>query len=119
MSAPDSVGSLLAVLGEFPFPYLIVRVALGNQNIHDWELVDISVSLELLPYPRANGRDWQRDRVHRLNFTSLVKELCQSECHREADCRTPARGYIHLEATPGSWLALVSSHRSNWQLYAC
>jgi hypothetical protein len=37
--------------------YLIVRIALLDQNVDNWELIDVSVPLKLLPYPRANGRD--------------------------------------------------------------
>jgi len=39
-----------------------------QQNIYCLNLSNVSVSLEFLPYLRANTGDWEVERVHRLDL---------------------------------------------------
>lgn len=51
--------------------YLVLGVRLEEEDVCDRELVDVSVSLELLAYPGADGGDGHGQVVHSLDLRSL------------------------------------------------
>lgn len=57
------------------FLYLVIRVALEKQHVDYGQLVDVSVSLELLSNPRTDDRHWKGNIVHRLDLWCLRVDL--------------------------------------------
>lgn len=57
------------------FLYLVIRVALEKQHVNYGQLVDVSVSLELLSNPRTDDRHWKGNIVHRLDLWCLRVDL--------------------------------------------
>lgn len=55
--------------------HLVVDVGLGDQNVGNVELVDITMPLKLLSYTGAEGGDGERDGVHGLDLGSLITVL--------------------------------------------
>ena len=57
--------------------YLVLLVAVEQQHIDRGELRDVSVSLELLSYLCADGRDGHVERVHLLDLGALLLSVGQ------------------------------------------
>lgn len=53
-------------------PYLVVGMALCEQNIHHGQLVNEAVALKFLSDARANDRDGEGYRVHGLHLGCLL-----------------------------------------------
>lgn len=51
--------------------YLVFRIALEEKHVHHGQLVNITVSLKLLPHSRSDHGDWQRHIVHGLDLGRL------------------------------------------------
>ena len=54
---------------------LVLGVALVQQHIHDWQLLDIAVSLELLADLRADGGYRHAEGVHGLDLGGLYSVI--------------------------------------------
>ena len=50
---------------------LVLLVRVEKEDIDSLELLNVSVSLELLPHLGADSRDWHVERVHCLDLWSL------------------------------------------------
>lgn len=60
--------------------YLVVGIVLQKEHIDNGELVDESVTLELLSDAGADGGDGLGDRVHGLDLRRLGKSTTVSNC---------------------------------------
>jgi hypothetical protein len=54
------------------WPYLILRMALRKQNIHNTNLVHVAMPLKFLPHLRAQCRHGYVQRVHGLDLWRLI-----------------------------------------------
>ena len=87
----DTLASLHQTVGypsSLPSPsiksilaYLELRMAMKKQHIHHRQLIDISMSLELLPYFRSHLRDRHVERVHLLDLGRLTSFPSQQHEH--------------------------------------
>lgn len=110
---------------------LVLGIVLHDENIHDGQLVHVSVSLELLSHPCSNDRNGERDGVHGLDLGRLVRvyvstriialpvhEPSPEVCARKAP--PPGIGHslldVQLESILGMPKALVAAHQPSWQL---
>ena len=55
--------------------YLKLRVTSEKQHVYYRQLVDVSMSLEILPDFRSQLRNWHVEGIHLLNLGSLPRNL--------------------------------------------
>lgn len=78
-------------------PYLIVGMALRDQNIHHVQLVNEAVALELLSDTRANDRDGEGNRVHGLHLRRLLYATCSLAGHPRSPCSHSSHCIVDIE----------------------
>jgi hypothetical protein len=95
---------------------LVVGVTLQKEDIDDRQLVDESVTLELLPNAGADGGHGLRDRVHGLDLGRLINNSI-SIAFRMRHCAprrcsivVPPGSNRDMPQAPAAW------RRTNWPL---
>jgi hypothetical protein len=66
--------------------YLVIRVALEDEDVHDWELRDVSMSLEFLPHSGPDRGDGVGNVIHGLYLRRLEERCVSTRCQPDS-CR--------------------------------
>jgi len=101
---------------------LVIHSTLRNKLVHNWELVDETMPLELLSYSGTDGRNWLGDGVHHLNLRCLSDNGSnQSTLSLTSLSSKPTSEWRRIRNAPlvssrDMPQALGSLHHPNWQL---